>query len=242
MSDVSSKKLLVISETPAVLQSFQGCFSSKGYELFGLSNAEGLPQLLRSHSMSAVVLDCDRNKHQSYWSWLKWLSNTQPSLPVITIIDNHRDPSERLGLLEQGASDYICKPFDPKELLIRCNKIVNGKHVCKASDSFHVQDIKVDTEKCLAIRHDREIELTQFETKILQKLYMHLGQTVSRNDIVLHVRGQQHHPSDRSIDIHINKIRKKIERDPTKPNYIVTTRGIGYRLQVESHYRLRTYS
>lgn len=140
---------------------------------------------------------------------------------------------DRLIGLKAGAQDYVIKPFHEAELLIRIENILRGspRHN-RHHFSVQVGHIRLDLDKCRVFKGDEEIKLTVIEVNILKLLYINAGATLSRDDISEQIRGAKHHPLDRSIDIHINKLRKKMEDEPSKPVLIRTIRGKGYSFHI----------
>ena len=139
---------------------------------------------------------------------------------------------DRLAGLEQGARDYLVKPFQCKELLLRIENILGSTQPKSNSTLLRIGELELDTHACTIVNGHKEIKLTLLETSILKLLYINSGAPVSRDDIMAQVKGTSHNPLDRSIDIHINKLRKKIETNPATPQYIRTVRGKGYRLHL----------
>ena len=136
---------------------------------------------------------------------------------------------DRVGGLEIGADDYLPKPFEPKELTLRIKNILNKtkKNIQKRIIEF--DNIKIDLNKLLVIKNEKEIKINSTEKIILEKMINNPGKTFSREDIGKLIDLDK----ERSIDVIITRLRKKIEADPKNPKYLQTLRGIGYVLWIE---------
>lgn len=201
-----------------------------------LPDGHGLPALLGKNRVDLIVLDVMLpNKNGIYW--LKWLRQYHAHIPVI-IASVKANEHDRLVGLENGARDYLVKPFQCKELLIRIENILEASLPNDDDRFIEIGELKLDTEIGMVIKGDCEIKLTELETDILKLLHINSGAVLSRDDIMKQIRGTTHNPLDRSIDIHINKLRKKIEDHPADPTYIRTVRGKGYRLHIPEFFLL----
>ena len=136
---------------------------------------------------------------------------------------------DRVGGLEIGADDYLPKPFEPKELTLRIKNILNKtkKNIQKRIIEF--DNIKIDLNKLLVIKNENEFKINNTEKIILEKMINNPGQTFSREDIGKLIDLDK----ERSIDVIITRLRKKIETDPKNPKYLQTLRGVGYVLWIE---------
>lgn len=233
MGSAIQKKLLVIESDKGLLNDLQKCLGQNGSHVDGYVQGEVLPALLERQQsrFDLVVLDAGLPGENGFY-WLKWLQQYHVHLPVIITSECFCE-KKRLSALEHGAWDYVLKPFRERELSIRIENIL-GKQVHDVNSSHHLRigDVRVDVEKHYAMRDGRKISLTQLELKIIKLLYLNVGKPLSRSEIMAQIHGIRFNPMDRSIDIHINKLRKKIEVNPSKPVYILTVRGKGYSLQL----------
>jgi len=148
--------------------------------------------------------------------------------PII-LLTAKGEVSERVEGLEVGADDYLPKPFEPKELVLRIKNILNKT---KRRDLKRVIDfgsIKIDLNKHLIIKNSKEYKINNAEKIILEEMINSSGKTFSRDEIgrILNL------DKERSIDVIITRLRKKIELDPKNPKYLQTIRGAGYVLWIE---------
>jgi DNA-binding response OmpR family regulator len=138
---------------------------------------------------------------------------------------------DRLLGLSLGADDYVVKPFSPRELVARVKAILRRAtpETAKAQGLLSQGGVVVDLEKHKVTLNGSPISLTGFEFKLLQALIASPGRVFSREDLLNRLYPHGETVIDRVIDVHIGKLRQKLEVDPSRPRYILTVRGIGYR-------------
>lgn len=159
----------------------------------------------------------------------------------IVMLTARGDDADRIVGLELGADDYVPKPFNPRELLARVRAVLRRAKpasVAKAEPArIVVGPIEIDIGGRTVSRGGAEVTLTSFEFRILLELARRAGDTVTREELASHVRepgskgkgGASYDPSvDRSLDVHVSRLRQKLEDDPKEPRIIKTVRGVGY--------------
>ena len=228
------RSLLVVDDDEVMQQMLQKYLSSQFFSTTNLYDGRELPAILKKNRIDLIVLDVMLPDKSGLY-WLKWLRMYHAHIPVI-IASAKADPDDRLLGLENGARDYLVKPFQYKELLIRIEYILGSSSMADNVKLIAIGDMKLDTVMLTLDKNGNEIKLTELEADILKLMHINSGAVISRDDIMMQVRGTQHNPLDRSIDIHINNLRKKIEDCPAEPTYIRTVRGKGYRLHIPDHY------
>ena len=148
--------------------------------------------------------------------------------PII-LLTAKGEVSERVEGLEVGADDYLPKPFEPKELVLRIKNILNKTKRRDLKRVIEFGSIKIDLNKHLIIKNSKEYKINNAEKIILEEMISSPGKTFSRDEIgrILNL------DKERSIDVIITRLRKKIESDPKNPKYLQTIRGAGYVLWIE---------
>ena len=232
MRQVSQKKRILVVEGDEILSGFLDKYLSKNnYEPVCIPNGDDIQAALEKHRFDVVVLDFMLAGRSGLY-WLKWIKQYHSYLSVV-VISSRTGEDDRLSGLRAGAQDYVIKPFHAAELLIRIENILRGSpRYSSRQGTVQAGHVTLELGKNRAFRGGEEVKLTMIEVNILKLLYINAGATLSRDDISEQIRGAKHHPLDRSIDIHINKLRKKIEEDPSNPLLIRTIRGKGYSFQV----------
>jgi len=148
--------------------------------------------------------------------------------PII-LLTAKGETEDRVSGLEIGADDYLPKPFEPKELVLRIKNILNKTKKNDLKRIITFDNIKIDLNKLLIIKNDSEFKINNTEKIILEKMINNPGKTFSRESIGKLIDLDK----ERSIDVIITRLRKKIELDPKNPKYLQTLRGAGYVLWVE---------
>ena len=157
------------------------------------------------------------------------IENKQKINTPIILLTAKGEASERVEGLEVGADDYLAKPFEPKELLLRIKNILNKTKSKNIKRVIDFGNITIDLNKHLIFKNDKEFKINNTEKTILEEMVNSPGKTFSREEI----GGIINLDKERSIDVIITRLRKKIEIDPKNPKYLQTLRGEGYVLWIE---------
>jgi two-component system, OmpR family, phosphate regulon response regulator OmpR len=150
-------------------------------------------------------------------------------LPVLMLTARGEDVDKIVGL-ELGADDYLAKPFNPRELLARIRAVLRRGSGGGPRARFTAGGLVVDYDAREVTLDGRRVTLTHHEFELLATLARAGGRVLSREQLMDAMRGQEYEAFDRSIDVHVSKLRAKLEKDPRAPRYIKTVRGVGYAL------------
>jgi two-component system phosphate regulon response regulator OmpR len=144
------------------------------------------------------------------------------------------ETSERIEGLEAGADDYLAKPFEPKELLLRINAILRRVPQVAAVDLgpkvLHLGPVRYDIERAEMWQGDMPVRLTATESQLMRIFAAAPGEAVSRTKLVEDLGRDRNQAQERAVDVQITRLRRKIESDPKQPRYLQTVRGAGYML------------
>ena len=157
------------------------------------------------------------------------LENKDKINTPIILLTAKGEPRERIEGLETGADDYLPKPFEPKELILRIKNILKKTKNQSQKRVIEFDNIKIDLNKLLIVQNGKEFKINNTEKTILEKMINAPGQTFSRESIGKLIDLDK----ERSIDVIITRLRKKIETDPKNPKFLQTIRGAGYVLWIE---------
>ena len=163
-------------------------------------------------------------------SGLEFINENKNELETpIILLTAKGQPNERIEGLEIGADDYLPKPFEPKELILRIRNILSKTKPVDQKRVVEFENVKIDLNKLLILKNDNEFKINNTEKIILEKMINNPGKTFSRESIGKLIDLEK----ERSIDVIITRMRKKIEIDPKNPKYLQTIRGAGYVLWIK---------
>ena len=163
-------------------------------------------------------------------SGLEFIKDNKSKIDTpIILLTAKGEVEDRIGGLEVGADDYLPKPFEPKELVLRIKNIISKTKKNDQKRTIEFDNIKIDLNKLLVIKNKNEFKINNTEKIILEKMINNPGKTFSRENIGKLIDLDK----ERSIDVIITRLRRKIETDPKNPKYLQTLRGVGYVLWIE---------
>lgn len=225
-SDAESSRILLVDDDEVLQQLLQEFLTRQGYIVSVLTRGEDIAEFLSLNTTDVIVMDI-LLPGESGLHWLAWVKKNYNLLPVL-VLSSQKAVDDRIAGLKLGADDYLIKPFHMTELLLRLKTILRNKRPpeVKTNSSY---TYCFDPEHALFFRDGKTIKLTTTETRLMRFLFDHAGKIVTRDEISEALRGNSHHPLDRSIDVHMNRLRKKIEDKPNLPKYLNTVWGKGYR-------------
>lgn len=220
---------MLVDDDAALLEVTSIVLASEGYRVITADDGIEALQVVGRDKLDLVVLDIMLPR-MSGFEVLKKIRE-QSDVPVILLTAKSQSVDKVVGL-ELGADDYITKPFDTKEVLARIKAIMRrfGRQEGKSRDgTLRLGPLELDPEGYTVTRDGEMLDLTPTEFKILALLLRRPGQAFTRGQISESVSTSQHYLASRYIDVHISRLRGKIERDPSKPEMIQTVPSVGYR-------------
>ncbi|CAI8389810.1 MAG: Sensory transduction protein regX3 [Acidimicrobiaceae bacterium] len=151
----------------------------------------------------------------------------------IVMVTARSDSHDVVAGLEAGADDYLRKPFDPKELSARVRALLRRSKTIGAPSNFSFDQLEIIVDEGMVRISGQEVHLTRTEFKLLIELATNSGKVLSREDLLERVWGYDYFGDSRLVDVHVRRLRTKVEIDPANPKYVVTVRGMGYKLQTQ---------
>ena len=230
--EASFNHILVIEDDTAVASSLKDGLERAGFHVtWKASGEEGLAFAIQ-HKPHLVVLDV-RLPDGSGFDFCRRMRQLGLHLPIL-ILTVQSDEVDRVLGLEIGADDYVTKPFSLRELVSRLRALLRrayGEFSSADSDLLYAADLVIDQSRAMVLRGGQAINLTPTEFRLLVYLVRHAGQVVTRAQIIESLWGYASDlESERTINVHIRRLREKIELDPSRPALILTVPGLGYRL------------
>lgn len=233
----NSIRILVVDDEASIRRILETRLKMVGYEVITAADGEEALEAFNKHNPDLLILDVMMPKLDGYGVTREVRRNSEVPIIILTALG---DVSERITGLELGADDYVIKPFSPKELEARVKAILRRTQEKSAilpgkvtKNVVSMGNIRIDINKRQVFKKNERIRLTGMEFSLLELLVGNSGQAFSRNEILQHVWSypEEHRIDTRVVDVHISRLRAKLENDPANPELILTARGIGYMFQ-----------
>ncbi len=223
-----TSRVLLIDDDVRLTGMVADYLRSAGFQVVACPSLAAGRSWLAGHDVDALVLDlmlpdgdgldlCRELRHDGRTA----------SLPVL-MLSARGEPTDRIVGLELGADDYLAKPFEPRELLARLKALLRRSAPAAPAEVMRFGRLTIDLGARAARIDDARCDLTSHQFDLLVVLAQHAGRVLSREQIMDALKGQALEAFDRSIDVHISRIRAAIEEDPKQPQRVQTVRGAGY--------------
>ncbi len=220
--------VLIVDDDKKITDLLKAYFTKENFTVLTAYDGQDALISVKAHKPDIVILDLMLPVLDGFEVLKRMRKDT--NIPVIMLTARDEETDKLIGL-EIGADDYIAKPFSPKEVVARVKAVLRRvQPVQDVSREIKLGEITVDLKKYEVKKKGRSIELTPIEFKIFELLCQNPGQVYSRLQIIEKVQGYEFDGYDRTVDAHIKNIRKKIEENPQKPEYLLTVFGVGYKL------------
>ena len=218
--------ILVVDDDDGIRSLVKKYLNENNFLVTTSNSAENAEEKILVIKFDLIVLDVMMTGK----SGLEFIKDNKSKIntPII-LLTAKGNSDDRVEGLEIGADDYLQKPFEPKELVLRINNILDKTKKNNQKRIIEFDNIKIDLNKLLVIKGKNEFKINNTEKIILEKMINNPGKTFSREDIGKLIDIDK----ERSIDVIITRLRKKIETDPKNPKYLQTLRGVGYVLWIE---------
>ena len=224
--DKFTAHILVVDDDEGIRSLVKQYLNENQYLVTTADSAENASEKIKIIEFDLIVLDIMMPGK----SGLEFIEDNKKKLKTpIILLTAKGEPTERIKGLEVGADDYLPKPFEPKELILRIQNILNKTIKTEQKRVIEFEKVKIDLNKLLIFKNSKEFKINNTEKVILEKMINNPGKTFSREDIGQLINLDK----ERSIDVIITRLRKKIEIDPKNPKFLQTIRGAGYVLWIE---------
>ena len=218
--------ILVVDDDDGIRYLVKKYLNENNFLVTTAKNAEDASEKIKIINFDMIILDIMMPGK----SGLQFIEdNMNKIMAPIILLTAKGTADERIKGLETGADDYLPKPFEPKELLLRIKNILKKTKKINSKKIINFSDIKIDLNKLIIIKNKKEFKINNTEKIILEKMINNPGKTFSREDIGKLIDLYK----ERSIDVIITRLRKKIETNPKNPKFLQTIRGSGYVLWIE---------
>ncbi len=218
-------RILVVDDDKALLEMIGLVLRNEGYDVIDCSDGNEAFRSFQKHEPNLVLLDVmlPGKDGIEICELIRRVSN----VPVV-MLTARSDTEDVVRGLEAGADDYVPKPFKPKELVARVKARLRG-HTETDDEHLQLGDLQIDVSGHCVERDGEQIALTPLEFDLLVALARAPWKVFSREELLEKVWGYRHAADTRLVNVHVQRLRSKIERDPENPSLIITVRGVGYR-------------
>jgi len=224
--DNSKNHILIVDDDNRIRDLLKDYLSENKYIVSTAENADQAKERLKYLKFDIIILDVMMPGQNGYDLTLEIKKDIK--IPII-LLTAKGEVENRIKGLEIGADDYLGKPFEPKELLLRVKNIINKDNKIKLSSKYYVGTAEINLNKMTIYKDDKTKKINNSEKKVLMEMLGNPGKTYSRQEIGK-ISGIS---QERSIDVMITRLRQKIETNSKNPKYLQTIRGSGYVLWIE---------
>ncbi len=223
-----AQKILVVDDERLIVDSVKYGLQKEDYAIAVAYDGEQAIAVAQQEQPDLILLDVQLPKKDG-WAVCRAIRESS-RVPIIMLTARGEEADKVLGL-ELGADDYLVKPFSMRELLARVRAALrrSTEYAESAPKNMTIGEVELDPKSHRAICRGKALELTRKEYDLLEALMTQSGNVIKRNDLIDKVWETDWVGDTRTLDVHIRWLREKIEKDPSKPRYIQTVRGVGYR-------------
>jgi two-component system KDP operon response regulator KdpE len=230
---VTGPRVLIVDDEPQIRRSLRVALRANGYEVEEAATGEAALEQAALRPPELVILDLSLPDVDGVQVCKRLREWTQ--LPVI-ILSAHGDDEAKVRALDEGADDYVTKPFSVPELLARMRVAVrHAARVASAAPAAPIRagEVEIDLARRLVFRATEEVHLTPTEYGVLRYLVEHAGRVVTHGQLLRSVMGPGYEDAVGSLRVYVASLRKKLEADPAQPRIITTEPGVGYRFRAD---------
>ena len=230
----SDSKILVVDDDPTSRHILVGYFENEGYFVREAATAEQAEDILQKETIDLVLLDIRMPGKDGLTLTRELRVHSEIGIILVTM---RQDDIDRIVGLECGADDYVTKPFNPREILARAKNLIRRVQLIRTlaltapkADilrKFNDWSLNVSLRRLTHLDGDI-VQLTDGECQLLMTLIRHSGLAMTRDDLMDKIRNREWLPNDRTIDVLIGRLRRKLRDDSTNPEIIITVHGTGY--------------
>jgi DNA-binding response OmpR family regulator len=224
-----SSRILVVEDDERIRTSMRLALEDENYEVDEAASGEGALERFTEQPSDVVLIDLMLPGMDGF-ECCRELRRTS-AVPVI-MVTARRDTHDVVAGLEAGADDYVTKPFVAKELAARIRALLRRVRSVDEPSVLGFGDVEIRPDEGIVRRNGEEVHCTRTEFRLLCELATNPGKVLSREQLLDRVWGYDYFGDGRLVDVHIRRLRTKIEPDPANPRHILTVRGMGYKLAV----------
>lgn len=230
MTDNLTRRILLVEDEESLILTLQDRLVSEGYETSVAKDGDAAVAAASRNTFDCILLDITLPKKNGF-DVCRDLRQLGVQTPILMLTARGQVFDRVLGL-KLGADDYVTKPFEMAELLARIEALLRRSRTMASAGGAHAfvfGEVEVDFRSAEVRRSGLPVELSGLEIKLLRYLVEHRGVVLSRDELLEKVWGYDAMPVTRTVDVHIASLRQKLEKNPARPEHIVTLHGMGYK-------------
>lgn len=227
---IEKAHILVVEDELTSRLTLAGYFEKEGYRISTAENGQQMRAAFEKGDVDLIMLDIRLPDEDG----LTLLRDVRRASDIgVIMVTSKSDDVDRIVALEMGADDYVIKPFNPRELLARTKNLLRRLNAAKPAKpesrqlQFEGWTLDLD-QRSLTNLDEQDVRLTRGEFELLAALVSNKGRVLTRDSLLDHLNHRDWDPTDRTVDVLVGRVRKKIEPDPKDPVFIITVHGIGY--------------
>jgi len=228
MTTATNQRILVVDDEAPIRRYLRAALSAQGFNVYESASGEEALQAVLSHRPDIIILDLGLPDIDGIEVTRRLREWSQTPIIILSVRESEQD---KIAALDAGADDYLTKPFGTGELLARMRVALRKQSSAANEPVFESKGLSVDFARRLVTANGQEVQLTPTEYDLLKILVTHAGKVITHHQLLRQVWGDGYDDMH-ILRVNISNLRGKIEPDPSRPTYIHTEPGVGYRLKV----------
>jgi two-component system KDP operon response regulator KdpE len=225
----AGQRVLVVDDENSIRRYLRAALSAQGFAIYEAANGQDAINAVVSHHPDLVILDLGLPDLDGIEVTRRLREWSQTPIIILSVREAEHD---KIAALDAGADDYLTKPFSTGELMARMRVALRRMTPVPDEPVFQVDDLKMDVSRRLVTVNEEQVSLTPTEYEILRLLLQNAGKVLTHRQLLRQVWGTAYENEMHILRVNISNLRRKIEPDPSRPHYLLTEPGVGYRIRV----------
>ena len=228
MSEATQRALVVDDET-SIRRYLRATLTAQGFAVYEAANGQEAINAVLANHPDIIILDLGLPDFDGIEVTRRLREWSQTPIIILSVREAEQD---KIAALDAGADDYLSKPFSTGELMARMRVVMRRQASKTDEPTLHVDELQMDLSRRMVIVRGNEISLTPTEYDILRLLMQNAGKVITHNQLLRQVWGTAYESEMHILRVNISNLRRKIEPDPSRPHYLLTEPGVGYRIRM----------
>ena len=225
----TGQRVLVVDDENAIRRYLRAALSAQGFSIFEAANGQEAINAVVSNHPDLIILDLGLPDFDGIEVTRRLREWSQTPIIILSVREAEHD---KISALDAGADDYLTKPFSTGELMARMRVALRRYNTKPDDPILQVDNLKMDVARRLVTVSDNQISLTPTEYEILRLLLQNAGKVITHHQLLRQVWGTAYESEMHILRVNISNLRRKIEPDPSRPHYLLTEPGVGYRIRI----------